>query len=250
VGIDGAEADRVLAQSDTALSLDDPAKVQRYIEGIKAQIPQFHEQQNRETYNALVEQVKATHPGGHNTLGMRLDAHIYKAATESGEYSPQQIDQILSHSKGMHSLTPDERNDYLTDLKQMASRPSFGKHHSERGIAMTQQAQLNQKAVEPFKWIAKNIGKQNIKDGSYSWQEEGYAFFLKDEHLKVTRKGGELVLEVRKGGIDGSVTQKELDVFKEIIGKQSEHLTRQKLNVQKRETLNRHRSIKGRSLKR
>jgi conjugative relaxase-like TrwC/TraI family protein len=235
VGIYGAEADRVLAQSDTALALNDPTLVKAYIEGVKAQIPVYHQQKqvaqtksDRDEYEAIAQQLR---PGLGKIAEIRLDAHVYRAAVESGKYTPERIDAILAQSKSALAMeSPDEVRDHIKLVKEMESRPKFGNHRSsERAIAMSQQNKLNERAVEPCKWLARNAGELNLKDGSYTWQMQGFCIHLKGDRLKVTSKGDEAVLESNKTVVNGTVSAKQIEVLQKIISLEKEQLAKQRV---------------------
>jgi conjugative relaxase-like TrwC/TraI family protein len=235
VGIYGAEADRVLAQSETALALDNPNLVKAYIEGVKAQIPVYHQQKqiaqtkaDRDEYEAIAQQIR---PGLGKIAESRLDAHVYRAAVESGKFTPERIDAILAQSKSALALdSPDEVRDHIKLVKEMASRPKFGNHRSsERAIAMSQQNKLNERAVEPCKWLAKNAGELNLKDGSYTWQMQGFSIYLKGDHLKVTRNQNEVVLESNQSVVNGSVSAKQIEVLNKLINLEKEQQAKQRV---------------------
>jgi conjugative relaxase-like TrwC/TraI family protein len=248
VGIYGKEADRVLAQSDTALALNDPTLVKAYIDGVKAQIPVYHQQKqvaqtkaDRDEYEAIAGQLR---PGLGRIHEIRLDAHVYRAAVESGKYTPERIDAILAQSKSALALSnPDEVSDHIKLVKEMASRPKFGNHRSsERAIAMSQQNKLNERAVEPCKWLAKNAGELNLKDGSYTWQMQGFCIHLNGDRLKVTSKGDEVVLESNQSVVSGNVSAKQIEVLQKIINLEKEQQAKQRVQ-QQHKSLNK----KGRS---
>ncbi len=233
VGIDGAEADRVLAQSDTALALNDPNQVNAYIEHVKAQIPIYHQEQKaqqaqtaRAQYEAIAQELRPTLGDIHE---LRLDAHVYRTAVASGNYTPDQIDAILSQSNLARALkSPDEVRDHIQEVKRIESRPKFGRHRtSERAIAMSQQNDRNKQAIAPCKWLAKYQGEFNVKDGSYSLQLQGYSFTLKGDHLTVTRKE-EVILDSNDAVLNGSVSTKEIETFQKIANIQKEHLAKQR----------------------
>jgi hypothetical protein len=133
----------------------------------------------------------------------------------------------------------------------MASRPKFGNHRSsERAIIMSQQNTLNQRAVEPCKWIAKHMGNLNLKDGSYTWQMQGFSIHLKDEHLTVTRLGNEVILDSNNATVNGSISEKQIVALEQIVQSQTQHLAKQnqlyqeqRRQQQQRKSLNK----KGRS---
>jgi conjugative relaxase-like TrwC/TraI family protein len=235
VGIDGAEADRVLAQSDTALALNDPTLVKAYIEGVKAQIPVYHQQKqvaqtksDRDEYEAIAQQLR---PGLGKIAESRLDAHVYRAAVESAKYTPERIDAILAQSKSARAMeSPDEVRDHIKSVKEMANRPKFGNHRSsQRAIAMSQQNKLNERAVEPCKWLAKNAGELNLKDGSYTWQMQGFCIHLNGDRLKVTRNQNEVVLESNQSVVNGNVSAKQIEVLQKLVDLEKEQQAKQRV---------------------
>ena len=223
VGIDGKEAERVLAQSDKALELKLPKKVKAYIDKVNAQIKDYPIQQkaiqvevDRKAYEALAQPLRLGL--GHIDAG-RLDALIYRAAVESGKYTPERIEDIISQSKYSRALkTADELRDHLKGVEQSANHPEFGNFRSSKKTSAikAEQDARNLQALEPSKWLARNKGEPQ-KDGSYLYEIYAYTFWLKGNHLKVIRKGDETVLESNGIAVNGRVTHQELDVFQKSV---------------------------------
>ncbi|HEY9827947.1 MAG TPA: DUF3854 domain-containing protein, partial [Stenomitos sp.] len=219
------DGDRWIRESDWARTLSTPEQVEAYMNQMRT-----HAHHIRQQYQAQHSEQQPTE-GIVNTGDNKL---IQEAQSALGRSHSQE------EAEKVHSPATQEQ------ASRLKLRP-----HSARGGTMSEQDALNQQSVEPFKWIAKHIGEPNLADNSYTWEAQGYRFWLKGDHLKVTRKGSERVLEVKEGVVEGTVTQKEFEVFKAIILKQSEHLSRKKLAQQQPQLQQqRMRSIRGRNLKR
>ena len=121
------DGDRLIAQSDHALSLNDPDRVQAYIKHIKAAAPQYLQQQkeletaqaqqvqNRADYEALTQQVK--NPNVEQPAQV-LDMQVYLMAEEE---CPGNGDRLIAQSDHARTLSnPQEVQAYVERIKAEA----------------------------------------------------------------------------------------------------------------------------------
>jgi hypothetical protein len=95
---------------------------------------------------------------------------------------------------------------------------------SESRMSISEQKELNQKALKAGLWIASTFGK-NRENGEKTLTTKSYRFTLKDNYLQITpRQSDSAILELSNKKLIGTVTQQDVEKLEAVAQKLQQRL--------------------------